>query len=415
MARSLVCALRKGSLIILIVILIAGVINNTLLSEVATWDNRDLSISPGSQLTTPEGLVTYQIHIGGTTDPIEGEYVTLSATTTHPGITYTIAPNNRAAPFTSTMTVDVSTSTPPGGYSITVVATSTWDQTHTRSETVQLTVMALMTATVIPPPPDGEGEIGNVDPPPPDGEGEIGNVDPPPPSDGMGEKEEPVLKISPFDFKVKLQPLTVETSGGEPAHYKVIIEYSDPIWSNVPINLQVESPFEWMQCVLSPSRELTITTPPNAELGAYVFIVVGTAQGLERAKEGLLTVIGEPEEPQDEAPPEENLSEEDLLFQSLQEQLSDRVKDQEVMKELRDTLDELKDHQQEAEQRQAEEQKKAEQEAAALQMMLAVISFVVGLVAGVIGSFLKGKGRGPSKKSQRQDGHCTKCGAPLKP
>lgn len=215
MDRSLARTLRKGSLIILIVILIAGVINSTLLSEVATWENRDLSVLPGSQITTPEGLVTYEIHIHGTTDPIEGEYVTLSATSTHPGITYTIAPNNRAAPFTSTMTVHVIASTPPGTYSLTVVATSTWEQAHTRSETVQLTVMSLMTATVIPPPPDGEGA-----------------------------KEGPVLKISPFDFKVKLQPLTVETSGGEPAHYKVIIEYSDPIWSNVPINLQVESPFE---------------------------------------------------------------------------------------------------------------------------------------------------------------------------
>jgi hypothetical protein len=344
-------------------------------------------------------LVTYQIHVGGTTDPIEGEYVTLSASTTNPGITYTIAPNNRAAPFTSTMTVHVSASTPPGTYSLTVVATSTWEQAHTRSETVHLTVMALMTATVVPPPPAEQGEKGPSEPSPPA---------------EQGAKEGPVLKISPFDFKVKLQPLTVETSGGEPAHYKVIIEYSDPIWSNVPINLQVESPFEWMQCVLSPSRELTITTPPNAELGAYVFIVVGTAQGLERAMEGLLTVVGEPEESQDEAPPEENLSEEEVLFQSLQEQLSDRELDQEVMKELRDTLDELKDHQQEARQRQDEEKKKAQQEAAAYQSMLVVISLIMGLVAGLIASFLKGKGRGPSKQSQ-QDGHCPKCGAPLKP
>lgn len=399
MDRSLAYALRRGSLIILIVILITGVINHTLLSEVATWENRDLSVLPVSQVTTSEGLVTYEIHIQGMTDPIEGEYVTLSASTTHSGITYTIAPNNRAAPFTSTMTVDVSVSTPPGTYSITVVATSTWEQTHTRSDTVQLTVMALMTATVIPPPP---AEQGATEP-----------SEPSPPAE-QGAKEGPVLKIFPFDFKVKLQPLTVETSGGEPAHYKVIIEYSDPIWSNVPINLQVESPFEWMQCVLSPSRELTITTPPNAELGAYVFIVVGTAQGLERAMEGLLTIVGEPEEPQDEAPPEENLSEEEVLFRSLQEQLRDREIDQKVIEELRDTLDELKDLQQEARQRQDEEKKKAQQEAAAYQSMLVVISLIVGLVAGLIASFLKGRGRGPSKQSQ-QDGHCPKCGAPLKP
>jgi hypothetical protein len=412
MDRSLAYALRRGSLIILIVILITGVINHTLLSEVATWENRDLSVLPVSQVTTPEGLVTYEIHIQGMTDPIEGEYVTLSASTTHSGITYTIAPNNRAAPFTSTMTVHVIASTPPGTYSITVVATSTWEQAHTRSEAVQLTVMALMTATVVPPPPtegtkEGTGEV----PPPTTGQQE-GTEEVPPPTDWKTDVPSPTIPT--FDFKVKLRPLTLEASGGEPAHYQVIIEYSDPIWNDIPINLQVESPFEWMQCDLSPTRKLTITTPSDAELGTYVFNVIGAAQGLERAKEGLLTVVGEPEEPQNQTPSRGSPSEEDLLFRSLQEQLRDREIDQKVIEELRNTLDELKDHQQEARQRQDEEKKKAQQEAAAYQSMLVVISLIMGLVAGLIASFLKGRRRGPSKQSQ-QDGHCPKCGAPLKP
>ena len=400
MERSPVRALRKGSFIILFVILMAGVISNTLLTEVATWENRDLSVLPGSQVTTPGGLVTYEIHVQGTTDPIEGEYVTLSATTTHSGITYTIAPNNRAAPFTCTMTVDVSASTPPGTYSITVIATSTWDQTHTRSETVQLTVMELITATVIQPSP----EETTAEPPPPHSE------------ETTKEPEEvPPPTITPFDFVVKLRPSTIETSKGEPAHYQVIIEYSDPIWNEVPINLQAEMPFEWMQYDLSPTHKITITSSSDAKPGTYVFNVVGTAQGLERVKEGSLTIVGVAKESQEQAPSRDSTSEEDLLLEVMKEQFRANVKDEKVLGELIDNLDKLKSLRQDAEQEQAEEKKKAQQDAALLQMILAVISFVVGLVAGAIGSFLKGKGRTQSKKSKREDGYCPECGKPLEP
>jgi len=412
MERSPVRALRKGSFIILFVILMAGVISNTLLTEVATWENRDLSVLPGSQVTTPGGLVTYEIHVQGTTDPIEGEYVTLSATTTHSGITYTIAPNNRAAPFTCTMTVDVSASTPPGTYSITVIATSTWDQTHTRSETVQLTVMELITATVIQPSP----EETTAEPPPPHSEETTAEPPPPHSEETTKEPEEvPPPTITPFDFVVKLRPSTIETSKGEPAHYQVIIEYSDPIWNEVPINLQAEMPFEWMQYDLSPTHKITITSSSDAKPGTYVFNVVGTAQGLERVKEGSLTIVGVAKESQEQAPSRDSTSEEDLLLEVMKEQFRANVKDEKVLGELIDNLDKLKSLRQDAEQEQAEEKKKAQQDAALLQMILAVISFVVGLVAGAIGSFLKGKGRTQSKKSKREDGYCPECGKPLEP
>ena len=414
MGSSLVSMLRKKSLIILIVILIAGVISNTLLSEVVTWENRDLSIFPVTQVTTPEGLVTYEINVQGMTDPIEGEYVTLSATTSHPSITYTIAPNNRVAPFTCTMTVDVSASTPPGTYSITVVATSTWDQTYTTSETVQLTVMELMTATVIPPPPSEETTAPQELPPP--SEETTAPQEPPPSDEQTNEPEEvPSPTITPFDFKIKLRPSTVETSGGEPAQYQVIIEYSDPIWNEVPINLQVETPFEWMQCDLSPTHKITITAPSNTEPGTYGFTVIGAAQELEHVKEGTITIIGEPKEPQEQPSSRESTSEKDLLLENMKEQIRSNVEDEKVAEQLIDNFNKLKSLMQDEEQEQAEEKKKAQQDAAFLQMIIALISFVVGSVAGVIGSFLKGKGRTSSKQSKQKDGYCPCCGKPLEP
>jgi hypothetical protein len=287
---------------------------NTFLSEVASWENQDLSVLPGSLTTTPEGTVTYEIHIYGTTDPIEGEYVTLSATATHPSITCTIAPNNQAAPFIATMTVHVSSSTPPGTYSITVVATSTWEQAGF-PETVLLTVMSLITATVITPaqtttPP-------TVSTP---------TVTTPPiitrtitPTYTITEMPD----LPPFDFILQIIPSTIEVFRGDTAHYQVIIEYSAPEYYGTPIEFEVVNLIPGMNWFYN-STGIYIFTHTDAPLGTHNFQVFGSALGVTHGADGWIAVTeGLPREEEERRRVEEE-------EQRLREEEEQRLREEET-------------------------------------------------------------------------------------
>jgi hypothetical protein len=253
---------------------------NPFLAEVASWENKGLSVLPANQITTQEGTVTYEIHIQGTTDPIEGEYVKLSATATRPSITCTIAPNNQAAPFTSTMTVHVSTSTPPETYSITVVAISSWEQAGFQ-ETVLLTVMSLITATTINPAQTTTSPPVSTT-----------TVTTPP---VITETIKPTYTrtempdLPDFNFLLQIIPSTIEVSRGGAAHYQILIEYNTPEYDATPIDIKVANLIPGMFWIYNSSG-LYIFTQPDSPCGTHNFQVFGSAQGITRGADGWIAV-----------------------------------------------------------------------------------------------------------------------------
>ncbi len=94
-----------------------------------------VSISPSSQSTTPGGSAAYTVEVqgfGGFTDKV---FLTVSGIP--PGSTYYFTSNNQAPPYTSTLTIQTSHSTPPGTYTVEVTGTGGG---KTSSETATLEV-----------------------------------------------------------------------------------------------------------------------------------------------------------------------------------------------------------------------------------------------------------------------------------
>ncbi len=294
----------RASIVFLIIILFSGCCYTSLSSNVVGLEKQGLSVLPANQITTPGGVVTYEIHVHGAKDPIKGEYVTISTTTKHDSITCTITPNNKAAPFIATMTVHVSSSTKPGTYSITVVATSTSEKARTHSETVQLTVMPLITATIITTAQTTT--FPTVSTP---------TVTTPPiitrtitPTYTITEMPD----LPPFDFILQIIPSSVEVFRGDTAYYQVIIEYSAPEYYGTPIDVEVINLIPGMTWFHN-STGLYIFTNSDSPLGTHNFQVFGSALGVTHGVDGTIPVTEglPPEEEDHRLREEEPLREED--------------------------------------------------------------------------------------------------------
>ncbi|KYK36249.1 MAG: hypothetical protein AYK19_09200 [Theionarchaea archaeon DG-70-1] len=108
-----------------------------------------------------------------------------------------------------------------------------------------------------------------------------------------------------FDFHMEVMPPVTEVERGEPAHYEIIVHYSDPSYSGIPINIHVTGLGPGMQWHTTPMGQLTITTSHETPPGDYMFEIVGEAQGVVHQVVATLIVRERPEEHPPEPPPEE--------------------------------------------------------------------------------------------------------------
>ncbi len=109
-----------------------------------------------------------------------------------------------------------------------------------------------------------------------------------------------------FDFHMEVEPPVTEVERGEPAHYEIIIQYSDPSYSGIPINIHVTGLGPGMQWHTTSMGQLTITTSHETPPGDYMLEIVGEAQGVVHQVIATLIVRERPEEHPEEPPPEEH-------------------------------------------------------------------------------------------------------------
>ncbi|MBU7016350.1 MAG: zinc ribbon domain-containing protein [Theionarchaea archaeon] len=108
-----------------------------------------------------------------------------------------------------------------------------------------------------------------------------------------------------FDFNLEVSPPVQEIERGDPAHYEIIVQYSNPVFAGTVINLQITGLGPGMQWHSTPTGQLTISTSDETPPGTYMINIEGEAQGIVRQTVATLIVRERPEEPPPEPPPEQ--------------------------------------------------------------------------------------------------------------
>jgi hypothetical protein len=183
-----------------------------------------------------------------------------------------------------------------------------------------------------------------------------------------------------------LEPKEYSMQAGETAYFHVTIIYSDAHWSGTPIDLRVDVP-TGMHYSISPTGELSITSPQDALPGERYFDVFGTAQGIERGVEGSIIIEeGSSAEPHETVATERSQVEQTTSLASMTEVEGTR----------------------------------SEAAASSLGAFLSnPLYLIIGILAAaliVVSVALMRRGRAPTtQKGQPRAGYCANCGAALKP
>jgi hypothetical protein len=198
----------------------------------------NLSVSPVSRSVAPGQTVNFAVTVSGS---IAGDpNVQLIVSPPEIGISASFTTNNVPAPFTSTMTVSVDPSKPPGSYNLAVWA-------HPSNE-------------VFP---------------------------------GPGNKAVNVHLIvgAGFDFSLSLSPYSISVRQGESARYQILVIYSDPSYSGTSVTVQVTGLGPGMDYEVVPSPpSLNIVTSQSTPPGSYRITLAGSAMGISRYTEAILVV-----------------------------------------------------------------------------------------------------------------------------
>ena len=108
-----------------------------------------------------------------------------------------------------------------------------------------------------------------------------------------------------FDFHLEVSPPVQEVERGDPAHYEIIVQYSNPVFTGTVINLNVTGLGPGMEWHSTPTGQLTIMTSDETPPGTYMINIEGEAQGIFRETTATLIVREGPPEPPPEEHPEE--------------------------------------------------------------------------------------------------------------
>ncbi|MEM3381889.1 MAG: zinc ribbon domain-containing protein [Candidatus Bathyarchaeia archaeon] len=240
-------SVSKQVRLLLIALLVTSCFSSLVIYDVYAWG---LSISPTSRTVLPGGTTQYTVYVTGT---LPGKKILLLVSPVIPGISTSFSPNNQYAPYTSTMTVHVSSTVSPGTYTIPVWA-------HPEGET-------------FPGPANKQFSVQVI----------VSLLGPPP---------GPTPTI-PFDFSLMLSPPTQQVVRGATAQYKITVTYSHPYYSGTVVTVNLVGLGPGMTWSTTAAGDLYITTSPATPLGTYTLTVIGSALGITRQASASLTVLAE--------------------------------------------------------------------------------------------------------------------------
>jgi hypothetical protein len=266
----------KGILIFLIALFIGGYLFYAEIPPVyGQWKNPSVSTTPPSITTNRGSTVTCYVQVLGASTPYDPVSLTVFysyyTTGEHypPDLTITLSENNKQAPFTTTMTVQVSSSARYGTYLIQLLGKTPSSLDEERGNAVELEVMKPK-LTIAP------------------------TLTFPTPTTSPGPTLTPGPTAAPFDFTLLLSPPSVTVEQGEITNYQLQLIYSDPSYSGTQINYQVTGLGPGITWIPAGGGAITISTSPTTPPGTYPITVIGSAQGVSRQASSTLIVTEPP-------------------------------------------------------------------------------------------------------------------------